>query len=622
VHRGIRHRLVIAAMALAAVAAGPAAPVALAIPSQLATVATSVRTSAGTVVTSVPVGSTVHAYVSVSGSAGTPTGNVTVRLWRTNGTCSGTQSAATSQALSNGIADVTYLVQTTDDASTASFQATYGGNGTYFIAVGPCRPVTFTKVDPSLAVRLRTSAGLTVTTVPYGTAVHAYVDVTGSAGTATGVAKVWDWTGAGCTGIVHDDGYGPLVNGEADTGFVFPATTPGTYWFEAHYNGDSSYNAKTGGCLAFTVQKAVPNLAVKVVGADGDWANPIPLGNLMHAVVQLSGPAGTPAGTLLVVRYPTADCSGAAESQEMVQAAATVDPAGSPYSPQAPSTHSWKVAYNGSSLYAAKASGCYPITWKAASTVSLELRTPAETTVTSVPVGTDLHPHVWAISGYATVTGDVTVRWYANGTCSGAGTVLGSRTLSGGSTDDPSLDLVVSQVAAYSFQASLATNATFEAEKSSCRKVDVTAIPDPTPMPTVAPTPKPTAAPTAAPTLAPTPVPTAAPTAAPGSTPAPTVAPSAVANPSTAPAATDASLPGDSPATLGVGGTAAPTDQVAAAGGASATDGPGTVGGAGESSPAGDAGGLPAALPIGAFLVLLLALVLGVAMSRRRRREA
>ncbi|HEX8026147.1 MAG TPA: hypothetical protein VF484_08080 [Candidatus Limnocylindrales bacterium] len=606
-HSLTRHRrtLLVLVAALAAIA-GPATPVA-AVPSLIPTVATAIRNSAGTTVTTVNVGTTVHAYVAVSGSGGVPTGTVTVRVWRTNGTCSGTASAQLTQSLVNGAADATYLTQTTDDASTASFRAQYNGNGTYFIGVGPCRSVSFAKVSPEVLVRLKDPNGIAQTSVGFGIPLHAYVDVSGTAGAATGTAGVTAWTGPGCTGTASPHGTGTLVSGEADTGYVFTASLPGTYWFSGFYNGDSSYLARTGACVALTVGRAKPTFTVQLRNRfDQPATSTEAMGEPVHAAVTMSGSIGFPTGIITIDRYPNINCSGTAEYEGTVAANISVDPAGQAYDPNAPSTHSWRLTYSGDSKYISRIGPCMAITWKGYAPIVLDLRTPSGTAVTSAPVGTDVHARISLASKFGTPTGTVTVEsWAASANCAGDGVSIGTGSLVGGVVDDASIDLVLSQAASYSFKASYGGNGTFLPSQSDCVTVVATSTPDPTPKPTVAPTPKPTIAPTPKPTSAPSAGPSAAPTAAAttgaGSTPAPSAAPSTGAAASATPGA---------------------TDQVAAAGGTSPTDGPATVGGAGDVSPAEDAAGLPVALWIGILLVLLVALAIGLAIGRRRRRAA
>src|SRR4029077_10683609 len=84
----IRRRLRrgIAVLVVLGAIAGPAAPSVLAVPSQIANISTLVRNSDGVNVSSVPVGTTVHPRVRVWSPSGIPTGTVSIRLWRTNGT--------------------------------------------------------------------------------------------------------------------------------------------------------------------------------------------------------------------------------------------------------------------------------------------------------------------------------------------------------------------------------------------------------------------------------------------------------------------------------------------------------------------------------------------------------
>jgi hypothetical protein len=80
---------------------------------------------------SLPLNSTIHDKVTVSGSAGTPTGNVTVDFFK-NGTCSGTaDSTSSSTALSGGSVDITGFAKGPLDAGDYSFKAHYAGATPY-----------------------------------------------------------------------------------------------------------------------------------------------------------------------------------------------------------------------------------------------------------------------------------------------------------------------------------------------------------------------------------------------------------------------------------------------------------------------------------------------------------
>ena len=611
-----RH-IAIAALATLAVIAGPAAPSAMAVPFAIPSVTTTVRTNTGTTVTTAPVGTDVHPFVTVSGSAGTPTGTVTIRMWKTSGSCSGAPTQSSTLSLvSPGFVQATGMTSTSSDATSWSYQAQYNGNGTYLLMLSACRSMTFTKVAPTVTLHFTSvTGGAAVTSIPYGTGVIPFIGVTGGVGVATGWYRLLQWTGSGCTGTSQIRASSLLVNGSADPLFVFKAT-PGSYWFNVQYDGDSTYKAATSSCFTMTVLKAKPVFSSAIY----DWndnklvGTVAAFGGAYHAGLTLSGPLGTPTGQVTVDRYPTADCSGGPAYQAVLAAAAAIDPAGASYNPNVPLTASWRLQYYGDGNYQGFFGPCLTVTWKASISLAMNFRDPSGKVVTSVPVGTAVHPHIWQSGGWGTATGDVTVTWFDDATCSGVDSKLGTRTLSNGVIDDPTLDLVLSQVGAYSFKATYLGNQTWRPYTTTCTTVTAAAVPDPTPAPTIAPTPKPTTAPTPKPTTGPivTPAPT---------TPAakPTAAPGASAGPV---ATTDQGLAGatDQPgASAAVGATVGPV--AVGAGQPAATDQPAAPGSVGQAQPSTSDEGLPTWFLIGILGLAILLLAIGFAIATRRRRE-
>jgi uncharacterized repeat protein (TIGR01451 family) len=125
----------------------------------VATVATTIHQSAhGSIAAVVPL-TPVHDFVTVTGSRGTPTGNVTID-WFTNGTCSGApQSNSGNVALdATGHADATGFVRIPSTAGLFAFKAHYLGNGTYIASDGPCEPLRVVdaniQITPATAVNL------------------------------------------------------------------------------------------------------------------------------------------------------------------------------------------------------------------------------------------------------------------------------------------------------------------------------------------------------------------------------------------------------------------------------------------------------------------------------------
>ena len=566
----------------------------------VAIVTTEIREKFGTPVTSVPVGTSVHPSFVVSGLSGPATGSITVFKWN-NGTCSGLWSYGYGGVLSsNGHLDAYFLAETATEPSTISYRGDYQGNGTYGAASGQCTSVTFTKATPSVALEMHTGAHATVTSVKIGATIHAFASVTGSADTPTGSVRIRQWPNGSCSGASSLVGPYTLGAGEVDTPFSWAMNTEGSFSFRADYLGDSSYIAATSPCLTVTVEKYTPILDSEVHNAAHDPFTTFLIGTTAHLSGTLSGSVGTPTGTVAFREYTNGSCDGGASFVKSIPAEAVMDPAGNPLSVDVPYTIHWQLAYSGDDTYAAVTGPCLTATWKAPSTVGLTVHDANHDAVTSAYVGTPLHVRVKVDGGFGSPTGSVTPRRYANATCTGSGTAMGTSALNAGVVDKAGLDVSFASPGTYSFRVSYPGDASYVGEKSACTTVTITAVPS-TPKPTTAPT----SAPTTAPTAATTPAPTALPTTSPEASSIPGPSPIAAPSPSTA---ASAGAPG---ATNGAGppGSAGPSD------------GPPVVAGATTAPPTGDAGSSPITLIVLIALLFLTGMI-GLVFARRRRHEA
>jgi hypothetical protein len=94
-------------------------------------------------------------------------------------------------------------------------------------------------------------------------------------------------------------------------------------------------------------------------------------------------------------------------------------------------------------------------------TVATSIHNAAHTVVTSVPVGTIVHDSVTVTGSGATPTGNVTVSWFTNGTCTGTAAATSSATaLVAGTVDVTGFTQTPAASGSFAFQASYAGNAT------------------------------------------------------------------------------------------------------------------------------------------------------------------
>jgi hypothetical protein len=126
------------------------------------TVATTIHDAAHAAVTTVPVGTTVHDFVTVTGISGSPipSGDVTVD-WFLNAGCTGSPAAtsAPTALTAAGDVDVTAFAFPVNSTGGRAFKAHYLGDGTYAEADGPCEPLQVVNAKISIAPNATNAVG-------------------------------------------------------------------------------------------------------------------------------------------------------------------------------------------------------------------------------------------------------------------------------------------------------------------------------------------------------------------------------------------------------------------------------------------------------------------------------
>jgi hypothetical protein len=191
-------------------------------------------------------GSPVTATVSVSGSAGIPTGDVSISAQASNG-------AVGFGSLVNGTFTQSF---SSFPGGTYGVQAHYAGDSTYaatdsnFVSLTVTPEPSTTTVTP-LNFNPVTGTGAPASTGPYGTVWYIRVDVAGQSGqgTPTGDVTFLDngsQFGAGVARL-NSSGYAEGQNN---------ALTPGTHVFTSSYLGDPSFNPSSSPSATLTVTQA------------------------------------------------------------------------------------------------------------------------------------------------------------------------------------------------------------------------------------------------------------------------------------------------------------------------------------------------------------------------------
>jgi hypothetical protein len=293
------------------------------------TVATDVHNPSHNVITSAPIGSTVHDSATVTGTAGTPTGTADFTVYAGNTTCSGNGSAAGSVSLNgSGVADPSS--SSTVPVGGLSYRAHYGGDVHYNAADGPCEALTGTKVNPTVNTSVHDASHNVITSAPIGSTVHDSATVSGSAGTPTGSVSFTVYSGStDCSGTGAAAGSVSLDgSGVADPSSS--STVPvGGLSYKAHYAGDSAYNPGDGPCESLAATKLTPTVATDVHDGSHNVIASAPIGSTVHDSATVSGSQGTPTGSVdFTVYLGTTDCSAGAASagSHALNASGVADP--------------------------------------------------------------------------------------------------------------------------------------------------------------------------------------------------------------------------------------------------------------------------------------------------------
>src|SRR5437016_1230695 len=435
-----------------------------------------------TVVTSVPVGTTVHDKATVSGTAGTPTGTVTFK-WFTSGTCTGMPAATSSpQTLVNGMVDATGFSQTPAAPGSYAFEASYSGDDNYTSGPKPCEVLTVTARTPTVATEIHNASHAVVTSVPAGSTVHDKATVSGSFGTPTGtVTFTFFTTSSTCTGTSVASGTVTLdASGVAHPSASQGPLSAGSYSFIAHYNGDPNYTATDSPCEPLEVTALTPTALTEIHNASHNVVVAVPAGTTVHDKATLAGAFGTPTGTVTFTFFTTSStCTGTSVASGTVtlDASGVAHPSAS-QGPLSAGSYSFIAHYNGDPNYTATDRA------HERTTVTDQTRTPptacqntSHNVVVAVPAGTTVHDKATVSGSFVTPSptrrsSDLTTSSTCTGTSVGSGTV----TLDASGVAHPSASQGPLSAGSYSFIAHYNGDPNYTATDSPCEPLTVTAL--------------------------------------------------------------------------------------------------------------------------------------------------
>jgi hypothetical protein len=226
-------------------------------------VATNIHDPNHGVVTSAPIGSSVHDNATVTGEIGgpAPTGNVAFNLYATNN-CTG---ATTTQIVA--LTGNTESSATTVPVGGLSYKAFYQGDSNYTPALGLCEPLTATRLTSSVTTNIHNGSHAVITSAVIGSGVHDNASVTGSGPTPTGTVVFNLYTNSQCDSATTTTN-GVLSGGIAESGTTTVAA--GGLGYRAYYNGDATYNPSFGICEPLTAIAQAHLIVDKVTSPSGD----------------------------------------------------------------------------------------------------------------------------------------------------------------------------------------------------------------------------------------------------------------------------------------------------------------------------------------------------------------
>ena len=563
------------------------------------TVSLSIHLDSHISVSSVPVGTLVHARAVVGGSGATPTGSV-VFAWYKNGLCSGDAYLSGKQSLVGGIAHEANRTRPLT-AITYSVKARYEGNSTY-ASRSVCKQLTVTKSSPTMAVEFHDANHNTVGGVFIGQRFHVHVKMSGLI-TVTGTVTFTISDQSDCSPS-ESLGSRTLSEGVAESAASYSDTARSLY-VRARYAGNDAYLAKTGPCKEINIDKRIATMTVTAhTAAHAAVTAPVKLLTKLHFSVQVTGAAGVATGPISLRTFRDSSCTNLTSQTAKFVTAGSFDESvsGVESGLAEPGDRYWQVRYSGDEHYQSGSSKCMKVSWRATPSIDLNIHDPAHALVASVVAGTKVHAEVSLRGSFPDKLGLVEFRSYADSTCTTNMISSGNRALQDGALHASDFERTTTSGAARSFQVvyTAANASDYLSRTSAC--VAVTILPAPTTPPA---------------------------TTTPAGTPKPgnTVAPGASVEPSAGtPSVTLEPEPsGSAPSGEPVSSTAptGPRASIPLASGVpgGATPVPGQTSGPGAVDPSAASGGFDWILLLVALLIMLVA-VGSFVLGRRGRRSA
>ncbi|MBI1742384.1 hypothetical protein HYR54_04870, partial [Candidatus Acetothermia bacterium] len=426
------------------------------------TVATEIHNSSHTVITTAPIGSSVHDKATVTGGVGTPTGSVTFNLYSTTD-CTGSFTTQT-VTLSSGMAESS---ATTVPNTGLSYQVTYSGDANYTAATSSCEPLPATKLNPTVTTDVHDSSHTVITTAPIGSSVHDKATVSGSVGTPTGSVTFNLYSTTDCTGSFTTQTV-TLSSGMAESSAT---TVPNTgLSYQVTYSGDANYNPATSSCEPLPAVKLNPTVTTEIHDPSHAVITSALIGSSVHDKATVSGSVGTPTGSVTFNLYSTTDCTGTFTTETVTLSSGMAESSAT----TVPNTGlSYMVTYSGDANYNPATSSCEPLSAiKLTSTVATEIHDSSHTVITSALIGSSVHDKATVSGSGPTPTGSVTFNLYSTTDCEGSFTTQ-TVTLSSGMAESSATTVPNTGL---SYQVTYSGDANYTGATSACEPLNGTKL--------------------------------------------------------------------------------------------------------------------------------------------------
>ncbi len=427
----------------------------------------------------VPLGTTMHDKVTVTGN--TPTGNVTLQFFG-DAACAGSVLATSGGiALAAGSVDATAFPQGPLAAGSYGFKAHYVGDVHNTAADGTCENFVVGKANTTTTTQVHNTSHVdkTNSSVPLGSVMHDSATVGGqvSGVTATGNVTYKFFTNGLCTAETEISTEPVAVGSESSASAALAA---GSYSYLASYAGDVNYNSSNGTCEPFTVSQAQLTTATQV--HDSAHTNvtggSVPLGSVVHDTATLTGAVGgfaTPDVTFTFYTSNNCTTGGSAVTNVGAEGGAVASAVSAALGV---GSYSYKASVAANTNYLGDDSDCEPFTVSPAQlavTTAVHDSAHADITGGSAALNSVVHDTAaltGGVDGFATPA--VTFTLYNNGTCTGDGSPVANT-----GADEVTLTSVRSAASAalgagdYSYKGSVAGSTNYLGDNSDCEKFTI-----------------------------------------------------------------------------------------------------------------------------------------------------